>query len=140
MNNKKYIIIIVVVALVGVVFLIFRKKINLPQKNTSTPTEQVAVKLNEEKKNVEIMKALDVSLDKARQTDKDLDGLSDEEEKKLGTKPDNSDTDGDGLMDSDEVKFYHTDPLKADTDGDGYKDGYEVERGYSPTGPGKLKK
>jgi len=141
MNNKKYIIIIVVVVvLVGVVFLIFRKKINLPQKNTTTPTEQAAVKLDEAKKDVEIMKSLDVSLDKARQTDKDLDGLSDEEEKKLGTNPNNSDTDGDGLMDSDEVKFYHTDPLKADTDGDGYKDGYEVERGYSPTGSGKLKK
>jgi len=36
------------------------------------------------------------------------------------------DTDGDGLLDSDETGIYGTDPAKVDTDGDGMKDGDEV--------------
>jgi len=70
--------------------------------------------------------------------DSDQDGLSDEEEKALGTDPNNIDTDGDGLFDREEAKVYKTDPLKADTDGDGYADGAEVKGGYNPNGPGKL--
>jgi hypothetical protein len=42
------------------------------------------------------------------------------------------DTDGDGLLDYDEVRLYHTDPQNSDTDGDGYGDGEEVQQGYSP--------
>ena len=38
------------------------------------------------------------------------------------------DTDGDGLIDGDEVKTYKTDPNNPDTDGDGLKDGEEVMR------------
>jgi outer membrane protein OmpA-like peptidoglycan-associated protein len=59
--------------------------------------------------------------------DSDGDGLTDEEEKILGTDPHNPDTDGDGLSDGDEVHIYHTDPLKKDTDGDGLSDGDEVK-------------
>ena len=59
-------------------------------------------------------------------TDKDHDGLTKREELKLGTDPNNPDTDGDGLSDGDEVLKYHTDPLKVDTDGDGLTDGDEV--------------
>lgn len=153
MNNKKYIIMIVVVimlVLVGAVFMMFKKNTVQPQKNISNPvkqvgqvepTEQAAVKIEEEKnKNIEVMKPLDDALDKTRLIDKDLDGLSDEQEKKLGTNPNLSDTDGDGISDGDEVNFYHTDPLKADTDGDSYKDGYEIRHGYDPLGPGKLKR
>jgi len=51
------------------------------------------------------------------------------------TDPTNSDTDGDGLMDGDEVKKYHTDPLKADSDGGGVDDGTEVKRGSNPLDP-----
>jgi len=58
--------------------------------------------------------------------DSDGDGLTDEEELKLGTDPHNPDTDGDGLTDGEEVKVYHTDPLNPDTDYDGLKDGDEV--------------
>jgi outer membrane protein OmpA-like peptidoglycan-associated protein len=58
--------------------------------------------------------------------DWDKDGLSNSDEKKLGTNPKNSDTDNDGLTDGDEVHKYHTDPLKKDTDGDGLADGDEV--------------
>lgn len=150
MNNKKYIIMIVVVimlVLVVAVFMMFKKNTVQPQKNISNPIKQVeqaepaTVKIEEEKnKNIEVMKPLDDALDKTRLIDKDLDGLSDEQEKKLSTNQNLSDTDGDGISDGDEVNFYHTDPLKADTDGDSYKDGYEIRHGYDPLGPGKLKK
>lgn len=58
--------------------------------------------------------------------DPDHDGLSNREEKQLGTNPKVADTDGDGLSDGDEVNKYHTNPLKADSDGDGLSDGDEV--------------
>lgn len=58
--------------------------------------------------------------------DPDGDGLTNNEEKQLGTDKKNPDTDGDGLTDGDEVKKYNTDPLKADSDGDGLSDGAEV--------------
>jgi len=72
------------------------------------------------------------------QIDTDGDTIDDETEKKIGTDPNNWDTDGDNLSDGDEVKIWKTDPLKADTDGDGYKDGDEVKNGYNPLGAGKL--
>jgi outer membrane protein OmpA-like peptidoglycan-associated protein/opacity protein-like surface antigen len=75
-------------------------------------------------------------------SDKDMDGLGKCEEEKLGTDPNNPDTDGDGLTDGEEVhgvnvdlkvvgkpvqtKLCKTDPLNPDTDGDGLKDGEEV--------------
>jgi hypothetical protein len=51
-----------------------------------------------------------------------------------------TDSDGDGLTDIEELKIYGTDPQKADTDGDGFLDGDEVKNGYNPLGEGKLKK
>ncbi|MDD5749251.1 MAG: hypothetical protein PHO91_00490 [Patescibacteria group bacterium] len=93
--------------------------------------------------------------------DSDLDGLSDAEERALGTNPYDPDTDNDGVLDYDEVRVYRTNPLLADTDGDGltdyeeifiygtdpnnpdtdrdgYSDGVEVENDYNPLGPGLL--
>lgn len=70
--------------------------------------------------------------------DLDRDGISNEEEKKLGTKENDSDTDNDGLSDWTEINKWHTDPLKADTDGDGFRDGLEVVKGFNPLGTGKL--
>jgi len=64
--------------------------------------------------------------------DSDNDGLSDKEERLLGTDPYNFDTDGDGLTDYAEVRIYKTDPLNPDTDGDGYSDGDEVINGFDP--------
>lgn len=58
--------------------------------------------------------------------DPDLDGLTNGEERELGTDGQVADTDGDGLNDGDEFKKYKTDPLKADTDGDGLSDYAEV--------------
>jgi outer membrane protein OmpA-like peptidoglycan-associated protein len=59
-------------------------------------------------------------------SDHDGDGLTKREEQELGTDPNNPDTDGDGLMDGEEVNKYFTDPLNPDTDGDGLNDGDEV--------------
>jgi outer membrane protein OmpA-like peptidoglycan-associated protein len=58
--------------------------------------------------------------------DSDADGLTDDEERRIGTDPYKADTDGDGLSDYQEVKEYKTDPLNPDTDYDGLKDGPEV--------------
>ncbi|GEM_PF-2276564 len=91
--------------------------------------------------------------------DTDGDGLSNVEEQRYGTNPENGDTDGDGLSDFEEsqisnplipdsdadglsdyeeLKVYYTKPLAVDTDDDGYKDGDEVKNGYNPLGAGKL--
>lgn len=60
--------------------------------------------------------------------DPDGDRLSNEQERLLGTDPNNPDTDGDGLSDGDEVFIWSTDPTNPDTDGDGLTDGEEVLR------------
>lgn len=59
--------------------------------------------------------------------DYDKDGLTNIEEKNLGTYMNDKDSDYDGLSDYDEIKIYHTDPLKADTDNDGLSDYEEVQ-------------
>ena len=66
--------------------------------------------------------------------DMDGDGLTDDEEKELGTDPKNPDTDGDGVSDGDEKKD-GTDPKNPDTDGDGLTDGEEKELGTDPKNP-----
>ncbi len=60
------------------------------------------------------------------ETDYDKDGLSNVREKAIGTDPYNPDSDGDGLLDGEEVYTYFTDPLKADTDDDGLNDYEEI--------------
>lgn len=67
--------------------------------------------------------------------DGDSDGLTDVDEAKYGTDPNNPDTDADGLSDGDEVHLWHTNPLIKDTDGDGFPDGQEILNGYSPLIP-----
>jgi probable HAF family extracellular repeat protein len=61
------------------------------------------------------------------ESDTDNDGLSDSEEINFyATDPLDPDSDKDGLSDGDEVTVYATDALKADTDSDGLTDGGEV--------------
>ncbi len=67
--------------------------------------------------------------------DTDKDGLSDIEERDLGTNEDKPDSDQDGLADKEEVKIYLTDPLNPDTDGDGILDGNEIKQGQDPKDP-----
>lgn len=59
--------------------------------------------------------------------DSDRDGLTDIEEKALGTNPNLYDSDGDTLGDYQEVKVLHTNPLNSNTDGDRYKDNDDLE-------------
>ena len=60
--------------------------------------------------------------------DTDGDGLLDSEEIAIGTDPDDPDTDDDGLNDGDDETYtYGTDPLDDDTDDDGLLDGEEVD-------------
>jgi len=54
--------------------------------------------------------------------DSDKDGLTDIEEKQVGTNPNLVDTDGDTLSDYQEVKVLKTNPLNVNTDGDRYND------------------
>jgi plastocyanin len=66
--------------------------------------------------------------------DSDADGLSDLHETWFGSDPLIADTDGDGLLDGDEVDLHGSDPTLPDTDGDGLSDGDEVGYGTSPIG------
>gem|GEM_PF-5590133 len=63
--------------------------------------------------------------------DDDNDGVSDRDEKELGTDPLNPDTDGDGLSDAAELEI-GTDPLAFDSDGDGLDDQFEIAVGADP--------
>ncbi len=49
-----------------------------------------------------------------------------------------ADSDEDGLIDLDEVKFYGTDPFNADTDGDRMQDGAEIFAGTDPLNAGDF--
>lgn len=71
--------------------------------------------------------------------DSDADGLLDEEEKAIGTNPNDPDTDHDGLGDYQEVKVYKTDPLDPDSDCDDIGDGTEIKMGRNPKGKGSLR-
>lgn len=64
--------------------------------------------------------------------DSDNDGISDAEELKYGTDPNNLDTDGDGLTDYLEVYSFKTNPLVKDTDGDNLNDYDEIRCGTNP--------
>jgi hypothetical protein len=50
---------------------------------------------------------------------------------------DTTDSDGDGLTDSEELRL-GTDPFNPDTDGDGYPDGLEVALGSNPLDPSSI--
>ena len=67
-------------------------------------------------------------------TDTDNDGLTDYEEIKEGTDPNNPDTDNDGLKDGEEVDL-GTNPNNPDTDNDNLTDKEEVDLGTNPNNP-----
>ena len=53
--------------------------------------------------------------------DTDRDGISNEDEREIGTDPNNPDTDGDGLFDGVEEYYYYTDPKTKDNFEDRFK-------------------
>ncbi len=67
-------------------------------------------------------------------TDTDKDGLSDSDEAVIGTNPNLADSDSDGLNDLQEYSL-HIDPLNADGDDDRLNDFAEVQLGTNPINP-----
>ncbi len=136
-NRKKIIILLIIVALGILGFFIYKKN---QTKISNLPASQVDKNGNYINVFVDKVKQLEFeqAIKKTASVDQDLDGLSDSEELKYKTDSNSSDTDGDGLTDKQEVSIFLTDPLKADTDVDTFSDGYEVRHGFNPKGPGKL--
>ncbi len=142
------IVIICVVILFGVLgFWGYNKFVNQPEteinEGAASNEPEITNTGEQTKENEQAAKQTDVPAVQppaAEETplDTDKDGLSDEEERALGTNINQVDSDGDGLFDLEEVKVYKTDPLNPDTDGDGFLDGAEVKDGYNPNGAGKL--
>lgn len=161
---KKIIIVVVAIVLVaimaaGVYYFILNKPKTPSEEtveNTNTVVNQnVNVNVNN---NINTVEAEPVD---ENDLDDDFDGLSNAQERELGTNPFEADSDNDALFDQDEVEIYGTDPLDSDTDndelsdhdeiivwrtdpldpdsdGDGYQDGVEVNNGYNPLGDGLL--
>lgn len=71
-------------------------------------------------------------------TDEDKDGLSEDEEDDWGSSDEKEDTDGDGISDYEEIRFWLTDPALRDSDGDGVTDGAEIQQKRNPLGGGAL--
>jgi hypothetical protein len=111
-----------------------------PVSDTTPPADQAAVTTTPAQSEVQpIATGTPANIGKQDGSiDTDSDGLTDAEEKQLGTNINSSDSDGDGLFDREEAKVYKTNPLDPDTDKDGYQDGAEVKGGYNPNGTGKL--
>lgn len=153
-GSKKFLI-IGVIALAAVLFGFggwygYSKFFSVPEEEFQAPVDDQAQELDEqvepeEQKPVTKPESQPVSQPEITPQppvdqflDSDQDGLTDEEEKQLGTDIDSVDTDKDKLFDREEVKVYKTDPLNPDTDGDGFLDGEEVKSGYDPRGEGRL--
>ncbi|MFH1193716.1 MAG: hypothetical protein V1661_01845 [bacterium] len=137
MNKKNTIIIgavIAALAATAVIFIVSRKKTpSAPLTSQNIPVQSSpAPQILKATAGPEPFKTLSAK-------DTDRDDLPNEEEALRGTAYNNSDTDGDGLSDGDEVKKWGTDPLDSDTDGDGVSDGAEVKAGTNPLGDGILK-
>ena|SRR3989344_1698394 len=129
---------------------------NIINSNTNSQPPDNSNTVDNEAVNEPVEPPLDPDL-----ADDDRDGLTNGEEKKIGTNPLLADTDNDRLFDQDEAEVYQTNPLindtdnddladydevitwftdpaVVDTDGDSYSDGTEVASGYNPLGPGTI--
>lgn len=122
-NKKNIILVIVAALLLGVLgFLLVRTFGARQVPATSAPTSVQA----QHQAALKAQATTIAALEKIKLDDTDMDGLTNAEEKTYGTDPNKPDTDGDGLLDRDEVKVYKTNPLKYDTYGLGHSDGWGV--------------
>lgn len=147
MFKKNIIALVVIISLIG--FVIFGFWFYFKRKVVTLPPAEVNVPIETKQEEIVLPPA-----------DQDGDGLTDDEEQKLGTDFKNSDTDSDGLKDGAEVKlghdpkiadfnlgdadsdkdglkdseenFFKTDPNKEDTDEDGISDFVEISAGRDP--------
>lgn len=126
---KKILILVSILILASAGFLVFIISKNGESKAVNSTI--VNQNIDEEVKVVE-EKIIKPEFNKAFLNDQDQDGLSKQEEQKLGTNDQESDTDGDGLSDYKEVHETKTDPTKLDTDGDGFPDYIEILQGFDP--------
>ena len=88
-------------------------------KNTcgsDTPIQNVSTD-SETKADTPVIPPVNTATDTTLIKDSDNDGLSDEEEKRLGSNPLLMDTDGDSIPDNEEVGADYTNPLDTDQDG-----------------------
>jgi len=128
---KKVLIFVLIIILFGLAYLGYMKFKYLEKKQGILPKKE------SQNQPANIPQSSEPGSTPSQKTvlDSDKDGLSDEEEKSLGTDPYDVDTDKDGLIDRVEIQVYKTDPLKADSDSDGYLDGQEIKFGYDPLNP-----
>lgn len=124
MNKRKLVISIGAALIVAIGFVFFRML-----TNKSVPATKVSNNISAKTAQAERLKQVETVFQVALKIDSDLDGLIDTDEKKYGTNQTSSDTDGDSLLDKDEIFIYKTNPLKADTYGIGYDDGWGVRLG-----------
>lgn len=114
---KKLLITFSVIILLGAIFLVIMLVRNNSTNNSSL---EINTQVNRPEFPQEFM------------GDKDQDGLSAEQEAELGTSDLETDSDGDGLSDFEEVNNTKTDPTKLDTDDDGFADYVEILNGHNP--------
>ena len=118
--NKKYIIIAIILVLLITasvlgIYYIFSQKSNT-EKDKMVYGGALSMEDN-------------FPLTDSNRYDDDKDDLSNEQEKELGTAMRNSDTDGDGLKDGEEVNIYNSNPLKYSTSQDEISDYIKIKRG-----------
>ncbi|MBP6859305.1 MAG: hypothetical protein KBC69_01620 [Candidatus Magasanikbacteria bacterium] len=132
-RNKKIVVLLVVIILAVIGFFLYKKLKNKQNEfvDTGTVSSTPAFDVVKEKEFNQAVKNISAA-------DQDFDGIADVDEQAYKTDPTNSDTDGDGLTDWQEINIYKTDPLKSDSDSDTFNDGYEVRRGFNPKGSGKI--
>ncbi len=136
MNFKKFAIIILLIGVLVAGLIWFLNKGRL-SKNTPATPDTGEEQFFETEEYRQMREEWIRAMEEVSQTDKDFDGLTDEQEQQYGTNPESVDTDADGLLDITEIETYKTDPLKSDTDGDGFNDGLETRRGKNPLVPDK---
>ncbi|PIY93449.1 MAG: hypothetical protein COY69_01530 [Candidatus Magasanikbacteria bacterium CG_4_10_14_0_8_um_filter_32_14] len=137
MNKKIIYIITTIILVLGIVSsaVFFYNKYKIP-KSVENISDEVN-KISSESTSTEQIQLIELPMKPEvdpewYKTDKDGDGISDDEEDKLGTNKWESDSDGDDISDKLEIEKYQTNPTNPDTDGDGYRDGVEIMGGYDP--------
>jgi len=136
MNKKIIYIILAIIVIVGIVSsgVFFYNKYKVAHNNgiVSNVVNNISNTTSTEQIKLITLPSEPAVTPEWYKTDKDGDGLTDDEEDKLGTNKWESDSDFDGISDKLEIEKYKTDPMNPDTDGDGYRDGVEIMSGYDP--------